>query len=129
MPPDELREEREVNKARRAASGAVGDVAAITDQVESELAIRGFRRGVDLFTRHLDAVRLHDQLELRDRPLDRLPHLLFVGKHKILSASDRRLARSVAAAILSTEPFAAIPPDALCLVGLPIRTTFRNPAD
>lgn len=48
---------------------------------------------------------------------------------EILSATDRRLARSVAAAILSAEPFAAIPPDAQCLVGLPIRTTFRNPAD
>jgi len=48
---------------------------------------------------------------------------------KILSATDRRLSHSVAAAILSTEPFAAIPPDAQCLVGLPIRTTFRNPAD
>ena len=47
----------------------------------------------------------------------------------ILSATDRRLARSVAAAILSAEPFGPIPPDALCLVGLPIRTTFRNPAD
>jgi hypothetical protein len=48
---------------------------------------------------------------------------------KILSATDRRLARSVAAAILGAEPFAPIPPDAQCLVGLPIRTTFRNPAD
>jgi outer membrane biosynthesis protein TonB len=48
---------------------------------------------------------------------------------EILSATDRRLARSVAAAILSAEPFAAIPPHAQCLVGLPIRTTFRNPAD
>jgi hypothetical protein len=47
----------------------------------------------------------------------------------ILSATDRRLAQSVAAAILSAEPFAPIPPDAQCLVGLPIRTTFRNPAD
>jgi hypothetical protein len=48
---------------------------------------------------------------------------------KILSATDRRLARSVAAAILSVEPFGAIPTDAQCLVLLPIRTTFRNPAD
>jgi hypothetical protein len=48
---------------------------------------------------------------------------------KILSATDRRLAQSVAAAILSAEPFGAIPPDAECLVGLPIRTTFSNPAD
>ena len=48
---------------------------------------------------------------------------------KILSATDRRLARSVAAAILGAEPFATIPPNAQCLVGLPIRTTFRNPAD
>jgi outer membrane biosynthesis protein TonB len=48
---------------------------------------------------------------------------------EILSATDRRLARTVAAAIMSAEPFAAIPPDAQCLVGLPIRTTFRNPAD
>jgi hypothetical protein len=48
---------------------------------------------------------------------------------KILSATDRRLARSVAAAILGAEPFAPIPPDAQCLVGLLIRTTLRNPAD
>jgi len=48
---------------------------------------------------------------------------------EILSATDRRLAQSVAAAILSAEPFAPIPPDARCLVGLPIRTTFSNPAD
>ena len=48
---------------------------------------------------------------------------------EILSATNRRLAVSVAAAILSAEPFAPIPPDARCLVGLPIRTTFRNPAD
>jgi hypothetical protein len=48
---------------------------------------------------------------------------------KILSATDRRLAQSVAVAILNAEPFAAIPPGAQCLVGLPIRTTFRNPAD
>jgi hypothetical protein len=47
----------------------------------------------------------------------------------ILSATDRRLAWSVAAAILSAEPFAPIPPDAQCLVGFPIRTTFHNPAD
>ena len=52
-----------------------------------------------------------------------------LGDLAILSATDRRLARSVAAAILSAEPFAAIPPDAQCLIGLPIRTTFRNPAD
>ena len=47
----------------------------------------------------------------------------------VLAATDRRLAQSVAAAILSAAPFATIPPDAQCLVGLPIRTTFRNPAD
>ena len=45
------------------------------------------------------------------------------------SASDRRLARSVIAAVLSAEPFGAVPASAACLVGLPIRTTFRNPAD
>jgi hypothetical protein len=48
---------------------------------------------------------------------------------RIESASDNRLKYSVAAAILGATPFPAIPPEAGCLVGLPIRTTFRNPAD
>ena len=52
-----------------------------------------------------------------------------LGDLKILSATDRRLAQSVAVAILNAEPFGVIPPGAQCLVGLPIRTTFRNPAD
>ena len=50
-------------------------------------------------------------------------------KARIVSASDRRLARSVSFAVQQAAPFAPIPPGAECLVGLPIRVTFRNPAD
>lgn len=50
-------------------------------------------------------------------------------KARIVSASDRRLARSVSFAVQQAAPFAPVPPGAECLVGLPIRTTFRNPAD
>jgi len=48
---------------------------------------------------------------------------------RILSFSDRRLARSAAHAIQRAAPFGSVPAAAACLVGLPIRTTLRNPAD
>lgn len=48
---------------------------------------------------------------------------------RIVSSNNTRLKHSVAAAILAAQPFAPISRDASCLVGLPIRTTFRNPAD
>jgi TonB C terminal len=47
---------------------------------------------------------------------------------RLVSTSDRRLARSVELAILRAAPFGNVPPEAACLVGLPIRTTLRNPA-
>lgn len=48
---------------------------------------------------------------------------------RIVSATDHRLKQSVAAAILRAAPFPPVPSGARCLVGLPIQTTFRNPAD
>lgn len=48
---------------------------------------------------------------------------------RLVSTSDTRLARSAAVAVLLAAPFAPIPPEAACLVGRPILTTFRNPAD
>lgn len=48
---------------------------------------------------------------------------------KIVSYTDRRLARSASAAIVRAAPFGIVPRAAACLVGLTIRTTLRNPAD
>jgi hypothetical protein len=48
---------------------------------------------------------------------------------RVLSYTDRRLARSASVAIVRATPFAPVPFEASCLVGLPIRTTLRNPAD
>ncbi|MDJ0848719.1 MAG: TonB C-terminal domain-containing protein [Myxococcota bacterium] len=48
---------------------------------------------------------------------------------RILSYTDRRLARSAKIAILKAKPFPPVPEEAACLVGRPIRTTLHNPAD
>jgi len=48
---------------------------------------------------------------------------------RIVESDDSRLKRSVAAAIQRSTPFARVPSEAACLVGRPIRTTFRNPAN
>ena len=48
---------------------------------------------------------------------------------KIVSYTDRRLARSASVAITRAAPFGIVPSAAACLVGLGIRTTLRNPAD
>lgn len=47
---------------------------------------------------------------------------------RIVSSNDSRLKRSASVAIAGSAPFGPIPPAAACLVGLPIRTTLRNPA-
>ena len=48
---------------------------------------------------------------------------------RVLESNDTRLKRSIAAALQRSTPFPRVPPEATCLVGRPIRTTFRNPAD
>ena len=48
---------------------------------------------------------------------------------RVLSHTDRRLARSASIAIERAAPFGRVPPEARCLVGLPIRTTLRNPSN
>lgn len=48
---------------------------------------------------------------------------------RIVESNDTRLKRSVAAALQRALPFDRVPAEAGCLVGRPIRTTFRNPAD
>jgi len=48
---------------------------------------------------------------------------------RIVESDDTRLKRSVAAAIQRSTPFERVPPEAACLLGRPIRTTFRNPAN
>jgi hypothetical protein len=47
---------------------------------------------------------------------------------RILSSTDSRLARSASVAIVRAAPFGPVSSAAACLVGLPIRTTLRNPA-
>lgn len=48
---------------------------------------------------------------------------------RVLSYTNRRLARSASVAIVRATPFAPVPSEASCLIGRPIRTTLRNPAD
>ncbi len=48
---------------------------------------------------------------------------------RVLSHNDRRLARSARIAIIKAKPFPPVPEEASCLVGRPLRTTLRNPAD
>ena len=52
-----------------------------------------------------------------------------LARARIVESNDTRLKRSVTAAVQRSTPFDRIPPEAACLVGRPIRTTFRNPAD
>jgi hypothetical protein len=52
-----------------------------------------------------------------------------LARARIVESDDTRLKRSVAAAVQRALPFDRVPPEAACLVGRPIRTTFRNPAD
>jgi hypothetical protein len=52
-----------------------------------------------------------------------------VRSMRVVSYSDRRLARSARFAIERAAPFGPVPPDAACLVGLPLRTTLRNPSE
>ena len=49
--------------------------------------------------------------------------------YKVVSWSNRRLATSVAAALMVAAPFEPVPAGSECLIGIPILTTFRNPAD
>ena len=49
--------------------------------------------------------------------------------YKVVSWTNRRLAHSVAAAVLAASPFEPVPAGSECLIGRPILTTFRNPAD
>lgn len=48
---------------------------------------------------------------------------------RIIASDDGRLKRSVAVAVWRASPFARVPPGAACLIGRPIKTTFRNRAD
>ncbi len=52
-----------------------------------------------------------------------------LAHYKVVSWSSRRLAYSVAAALVSAAPFRRVPTGSECLIGIPILTTFRNPAD
>ena len=52
-----------------------------------------------------------------------------LAHYKVVSWTNRRLATSVAAALLIAAPFEPVPAGSECLIGRPILTTFRNPAD
>ncbi len=49
-------------------------------------------------------------------------------RYAVASFSSHRLAHSVEQALQQAGPFAEIPPEARCLLGRTIVTTFRNPA-
>jgi hypothetical protein len=52
-----------------------------------------------------------------------------LAHYKVISWTSQRLATSVAAALMVAAPFGPVPAGSECLVGIPILTTFRNPAD
>ena len=52
-----------------------------------------------------------------------------LAHYKVVSWTNRRLAHSVALALQAASPFQPVPVGSECLVGRPILTTFRNPAD
>ncbi len=52
-----------------------------------------------------------------------------LAHYKVVSWTSRRLAYSVALALQIAAPFQPIPAGSECLIGRPILTTFRNPAD
>ncbi len=52
-----------------------------------------------------------------------------LAHYKVVSWTNRRLAYSVALALRAAAPFQPIPAGSECLIGRPILTTFRNPAD
>jgi hypothetical protein len=52
-----------------------------------------------------------------------------LSKSDVVSWTDRRLARSAMVAVAQAAPFGPVEAQAACLVGLPIRTTLRNPAE
>ncbi len=52
-----------------------------------------------------------------------------LARARIVESDDSRLKRSVAAALQRARPFDRVPAQAACLVGRPIRTRFRNPAN
>ena len=52
-----------------------------------------------------------------------------LAHYKVVSWTNTRLAYSVALALQAASPFHPIPSGSECLIGRPILTTFRNPAD
>ncbi len=52
-----------------------------------------------------------------------------LAHYKVVSWTSRRLAYSVALALQVAAPFQPVPAGSECLIGKPILTTFRNPAD
>ena len=49
-------------------------------------------------------------------------------RYRLASFTSHRLAQSVERALQQVGPFADVPPEARCLLGRTIVTTFRNPA-
>ena len=81
-PRNQVRKHREVDKRRRATASSVGEVAAVADEIKSQLAIGGFHGCVHLFAGRFEAAVTHHQFEMRDRAFDRLVHLLLVRQRR-----------------------------------------------
>src|SRR5688572_3866981 len=80
---DELREGLVVDEARRAGAGPPGDVGAVGDDVEPELADGGLDPAVGLPLWRLIPAVGHDQLEVMNQRLDAAENLT-LGRERLL---------------------------------------------
>ncbi len=88
MPANQVREHGKVNVRRRPATGAIGDVAAIADEVETEFAVRRFDRRVDSSCGTSKPRFVITNSKCVNRPFDRLIHLLLGRQRRPLADAD-----------------------------------------
>ena len=80
----------QMRETRRADLALVGFVGAVGDQIDAELALRRFDRGVHFARRHV--VALGVELEVMDQRFHRALHLAALGRHDLVVVDrDRAL--------------------------------------
>ena len=77
-----------MRKARRADLALIGLVAAVGDQIDAELALGRFDRGVDFAGRHLEAFGV--ELEVMDQRFHRALHLRAPRRRDLVVVDDDR---------------------------------------
>jgi hypothetical protein len=75
-----------MREARRADLAAIGLVGAVGDEIDAELALGRFDRGVDLAGRHVEALGV--ELEVMDQRFHRALHLAALRRHDLAVVDD-----------------------------------------